>query len=144
MVYYALNEASSGSVRTYFENKLDLPGILNYAYGITARNLTDTAYGTKITAAKDIKPGCIMRTGDGGHVIVIHSVNKNSAGAVSSIVYAHSNGSKGPHHGIVTIGDQTKDLNHSSQTWNDPAYTDASAKSLYNYTLLLEPIANLV
>lgn len=85
-----------------------------------------------------------MRTGNGGHVIVIHSVNKNSAGIVTSIVYAHSNSSTGPHHGFITVGDQTKDLNDSSQTWNDTAYTDATAKNLYNYTLLLEPIASLV
>lgn len=144
LVYYVLNKASSDAVRTYFENKLNLPGQLTYAYGISASNLTNTAYGTKITAARDIKPGCIMRTDNGGHVMVIHSVNKNSAGVVTSIVYAHSNGSKGPHHGYITIGDQTKDLNDSSQTWNDTAYTDAKAKSLYNYTLLLEPIASLV
>lgn len=144
LVYYALNEASSGAVRTYFESKLSASEPLTYAHGITARNLTDTAYGTKITAAKDVKPGCIMRTDDGGHVIVIHSVNRNSAGVVTSIVYAHSNSSKGPHHGFITVGDQTKDLNDSSQTWNDAAYTDATAKNLYNYTLLLEPIASLV
>ena len=144
LVYYALNEASSGAVRTFFENKLGLAGKLTYAYGIGASNLTNTAYGTKITAAKDIKPGCVFRTDNGGHVIVVHSVNKNSAGVVTSIVYAHSNGSKGPHHGTITIGDQTKDLNHSSQTWSDTAYTDAQAKSLYNYALLLTPIANFV
>lgn len=144
LVYYALNEASSGAVRTYFENKLNASGQLTYAHGITARNLTNTAYGTKITAAKDIKPGCIMRTDNGGHVIVIHSVNRNSAGVVTSIVYAHSNSSKGPHHGFITVGNQTKDLNDSSQTWSDSAYTDAKAKSYYNYTLLLEPIAGLV
>ena len=78
------------------------------------------------------------------HVIVIHSVNKNSAGVVTSIAYAHSNGSKGPHHGSITIGNQTKDLNDSSQTWHDTAYTDAGAKNLYRHTLLLEPIAGLV
>lgn len=144
LVYYALNKASSGAVRTFFEQQLNCSGLLTYAYGIGASNLTNTAYGTQITAAKDIKPGCVLRTQNGGHIIVIHSVNKNSSGIVTSIVYAHSNGSKGPHHGYITIGDQAKDLNHSSQTWSDIAYTDAQAKSLYNYTLLLTPIAGLV
>jgi hypothetical protein len=144
LVYYALNEASSGAVRTYFENKLNLSGQLTYAYGITASNLTNAAYGKKIRAAKDIKPGCIMQTDNGGHVIVIHSVNKNSSGVVTSIVYAHSNKTKGPHHGFITIGNQEKDLDDSSQTWNDIAYSDEKAKSLYNYTLLLEPVASLV
>lgn len=148
LVYYALNEASSGAVRTYFENKLNSAGLLTYAYGISARNLTNTAYGTKITAAKDIKPGCTIfmydDTKNSNHVIVIHSVNKNLSGVITSIVYAHSNGSEGPHHEFITIGDQTKDLNDSSQTWNDTAYTDAGAKNLYRHTLLLEPITDLV
>lgn len=149
LVYYALNEASSGAVRTYFESKLNnAVGKLTYAFGISASNLTNTAYGTKITAAKDIKPGCTIfmhdNTTGSDHVIVIHSVNKNSAGVVTSIAYAHSNGSKGPHHGSITIGNQTKDLNDSSQTWHDTAYTDAGAKNLYRHTLLLEPIAGLV
>lgn len=143
LVYYALNEASSGAVRTYFEEKLNLHGILNYGYGITARNLTNDAYGTKITVANDIKPGCIMRSDSGGHVLVIHSVNRNSAGNVTSIVYAHSN-PKGPHHAYIDIGDPTKDLNDASQTWHDIAYTDATAKGYYNYTLLLAPVAGLV
>lgn len=144
LVYYALNEASSGAVRTFFEDKLGLSGKLSYAYGIGASTLTNATYGTKITAAKDIKPGCVLRSDKGGHVLVVHSVNKDSAGTVTSIVYAHSNKSKGPHHGFITIGDQTKDLNDSSQTWNDTAYTDTKAKNLYDYTLLLTPIADFV
>lgn len=135
LVYYVLNEATSGAVRTYFENKLNHPGEFSYAYGITAKNLTDTAYGTKITAAKNIKPGCVINSDDGGHVLVVHSVNKNSAGVVTSIVYAHSNSGYGPHHGYVNIGDQSKDLNDASQTWNDQAYTDATAKSSWKQVL---------
>lgn len=142
--YYVLNEATSGDVRTYFENKLNLAGKLSYAYGISASNLTSTAYGTKITAAKDIKPGCVINSDNGGHILVVHSVNKNSAGVVTSIVYAHSNPSYGPHHASINIGDQNKDLNDASQTWNDQAYTDATAKSLYTYTLLLDPVASYV
>lgn len=41
-----------------------------------------------------------------------------------------------------TIGDQSKDLKNSSQTWHDIAYTDSKAKSLYNYALLLNCVAN--
>lgn len=144
LVYYALNEATSGAVRSFFEDKLKLPGQLVYRHGITALNLTNSSYGTQITAAKDVKPGCIIRFDDGKHVIVIHSVNKNSAGVVTSIVYAHSNDDEGPHHATITIGDQSKDLNHSSQTWNDVAYSDSYAKSKYNYTLLLEPVKSFV
>ena len=107
-MYYALNDASSGTVRTFFEDKLGLSGKLSYAYGIGANTLTSTKYGTKITAAKYIKPGCVLRSDKGGHVLVVHSVNKDSAGTVTSIVYAHSNKSKGPHHGFITVGDQTK------------------------------------
>lgn len=142
LVYYALNEATSGNVRSYFEGikSASLP----YSNGIPAAELAYDGYGTKITAAKDIKPGCTIRSDNGSHVLVIHSVNKNSAGVVTSIVYAHSNSSKGPHHGSITIGDQTKDLNHSSQTWNDIAYSDAQAKSYYNYTVLLTPVAKYV
>ncbi len=140
LVYYALNEATSGAVRSYFETKLNLSGQLTYKYGISASNLTSTLYGTKITAAKDIRPGCVIRFDNGGHVLVVHSVNKNSAGVVTSIVYAHSNSTKGPHHGTVTIGNQSKDLSDSSQTWNDTAYTDAVAKGYYNYTLMLDPV----
>ena len=43
LVYYALNEASSGAVRTYFESKLNnAVGKLTYAFGISASNLTNT------------------------------------------------------------------------------------------------------
>lgn len=144
LVYYALNEATSGTVRSYFENQLNLPGMLSYGYGISASNLTNLSYGSRIVEAKDIKPGSVIRMDNGGHVLVIHSVNKNSSGVVTSLVYAHSNGSHGPHHGLVTIGDQTKDLNHSSQTWRDVAYTDTKAKSLYNHTILLTPVQSFV
>lgn len=143
LVYYALNEASSGAVRAFFEKRLNKPGILNYRYGISAANLTNAAWGIKITAANDIRPGCVMRFARGTHVLVIHSVNRDSAGNVTRIEYTHSNGSKGPHHAGITIGDPTKDLNHASQKWQDIAYTDAKAKRLYNYTLLLTPVANL-
>lgn len=143
LVYYILNEASSGAVRTFFERKLNMHGRLNYRYGISAANLTNTACGARITAANDMKPGCVMRFSKGKHVLVIHSVIRDSSGNVIRIEYTHSNGSKGPHHASVTIGDPTKDLNHASQIWQDIAYTDAKAKRLYNYTLLLTPIANL-
>lgn len=144
LVYYALNEASEGAIRSYFEDKLNLFGCLSYGYGISAANLTSDAYGTKITVANDIQPGCVIRFDNGSHVLVIHLVTRNSNGNVTSIIYTHSNGSKGPHTGYITIGDHTKDLNDAKQTWNDSAYTDSKAKSYYNYTLLLDPIADLV
>lgn len=143
-VYYALNEASSGAVRSYFEKKLKCPGLLNYRYGITAANLTNAANGIKITVANDVKPGCVIRFNNGKHVLIIHSVNRDSDGHVTSIMYAHSNGSKGPHCASITIGDPSKDLDDASQTWNDIAYTDARAKKYYDYTLLLTPVADLV
>lgn len=144
LVYYALNEASSGAVKTYFEGVFPNDKPLSYANGVLASHLSNEAYGTKITVANDIKPGCTIRSDGGKHVLVIHSVNRNSAGNVTSIVYAHSNSSKGPHHAYIDIGDPTKDLDDASQTWHDIAYTDAVAKGYYNYTVLLAPIANLV
>lgn len=143
LVYYTLNEASSGAVRAFFEKRLNKRGLLNYRYGISAANLTNAACGTRITAANNIKPGCVMRFAGGKHVLVIHSVSRDSSDNVTRIEYTHSNGSKGPHHASITIGDPTKDLNHASQIWQDIAYTDAKAKRLYNYTLLLTPIAGL-
>ena len=144
LVYYALNEASNGAVRTYFENKLNLPGLLSYAYGISAENLTNAAYGTKITAAKNVKSGCVIRFDNGGHILVVDDILRDSKGNIKSIWYTHSNGSKGPHWGNITIGDASKDLNDAAQTWNDSAYTDATAKSYYNYTLQLDCISKLV
>lgn len=144
LVYYVLNEASGGAVRTYFEETLNLPGRLTYAYGISAANLTNTSYGTKITAANDIKPGCVIRFDNGKHVLVIHEVIREGSGNVISIGYTHSNGSKGPHYGSIAIGDPTKDLNDKMQAWHDIAYTNSTAKGYYNYTLLLNPISGLV
>ena len=94
--------------------------------------------------ANDVQPGCVIRFDKGGHVLVIYSVTRNSSGNVTSIGYAHSNSSKGPHYGTISIGDPKKDLNDAKQTWNDSAYTDAKAKSYYNYTLLLDAVADLV
>lgn len=144
LVYYVLNEASDGAVRTYFEETLNLPGRLSYGYGISAANLTHTSYGTKITVANSVKPGCVIRFDKGKHVLVIHKVNRDGSGNVTSIGYTHSNGSKGPHYGSIVIGDPTKDLNDTRQVWHDIAYTDSTAKGYYNYTLLLNPISGLV
>lgn len=144
LVYYVLNEASGGAVRKYFEEQLNLAGKLSYKYGISAANLTSTAYGSKLTVANAVKPGCVIRFDNGGHVLVIHSVTRTSTGNVTSIGYTHSNGSKGPHYGSISIGDPSKDLNDKTQTWHDSAYTDAKAKEYYNYALLLKPLANAV
>jgi hypothetical protein len=81
-----------------------------------------------------------MRSDGGAHVLVIYDVVKNSSGVVTKIRYAHSNGSMGPHKGYVSIGDQNQDLDGSSQTWHDDAYTSSTAKSLYNYTILLDSL----
>lgn len=43
LVYYAINEASNGAVRSYFENVLPGEDSLTYAYGISAATLTNTA-----------------------------------------------------------------------------------------------------
>lgn len=136
LAYYVLNEASGGEVRTYFEGKFGRS--LPYGYGILAANLTSTSYGEKKTKAKDMTPGCLMRSDGGGHVLVIHTVSKDSSGKVSRIYYTHSNSGYGPHSGIITIGDENQDLNGSAQTWSDAAYTNATAKNLYTYTILLE------
>jgi len=141
-VYYVLNEATGGAVREYFEDALG--GTLIYRNGVLASELSSIYHGTKITMAKDIKPGCTIQTNEGGHVLVVHSVNKNAAGAVTSIVYAHS-GKTGPHHGYITIGDETKDLNHASQTWRDTVYTNpAYLQTVYTHTILLKPVQDFV
>jgi hypothetical protein len=135
LAYYVLNEASGGVVRTYFEQQLGIS--LPYSYGISTANLSSTTYGTIKTAAKDMTPGCTIRSDNGGHVLVIHTVNKNSNGVVTSIYYSHSNGSMGPHSGIITVGNENQDLDGSAQTWSDSAYTSAEAKGLYTHTILL-------
>lgn len=136
LAYFVLNEASGGKVMAAFGNT-------SYAYGVNAATLTSTAYGSKITKANDLTPGCLFNSDNGKHVLVVYSVTKNSAGQVTRVDYAHSNGSKGPHKGYITIGDPSQDLKHSSQTWYDSAYTDAQAKNYYNYAMRLNclPVA---
>jgi len=70
-------------------------------------------------------------------VLVVHGVVKNSDCVVTKIKYTHSNGSKGSHASSIKIGDETKDLDASVQTWSDSAYSDSQAKQLYNYTIKL-------
>ena len=136
IVYYALNEATGRAVRRYFEAKF--PGTsLTYAYGISAANLTSTSYGYKLSRAADMTPGCTIRFDNGGHVLVITDVIKGSDGVVKQINYSHSNGSKGPHTGYITISNQSSDLGSSSQKWVDKAYTDSQAKNYYNHTIRL-------
>ena len=127
--YYVLNEASGGAVKNLFN--------VSYANGVSAANLTSTKYGYKLSRAMDITAGCLMNSDNGGHVLVIYSVTKGSDGLVNRIDYAHSNGSKGPHKGYITVGDPGADLTSSKQTWHDSAYTDAQAKKYYNYTMRL-------
>lgn len=134
--YYTLNEATGGAVMKVFGS--------TYANGVSAATFTSTNNGVKCVAAKDIQPGCLMRTDGGGHVIVIYSVTRGANDTVTRIDYAHSNGSKGPHKGYITITNQNADLNASSQTWYDSAYTDAQAKSLYNYTIYLNCISSFI
>jgi hypothetical protein len=134
LVYYVLNEASYGAVNKQFN--------VSYAYGVSASNLTSTVYGSTKTLAKTIVPGCTFRMDNGGHVAVVYKVEKNSSNVVTRIRYAHSNGSKGPHTAYINIGNENLDLKSSSQTWYDSAYSDATAKSLYNYAILLNCVQN--
>ncbi|WP_010250299.1 LysM peptidoglycan-binding domain-containing protein [Acetivibrio cellulolyticus] len=128
-VAYILNEATGGKVLEEWGT--------TYGNGISAADLTSTKKGDQISKAKDIVPGCTMRTANGGHIILIYEVVKTN-GVVTEIKYAHSNGSKGPHLGSITIGDENQDLNGSKQTWHDIAYTNSEAKSYYDYTVLLD------
>jgi len=128
-VAYVLNEATGGKL-------LEVWGT-TYANGIKASNLTSTQYGEQITQAKDVVPGSTISTANGTHVIVVYEVVKTN-GVVTEIKYAHSNGSKGPHLGSITIGDENQDLDGPAQTWNDIAYTDAQAKGYYDHTILLD------
>ena len=137
MVYYVLNEASNGAVRPYFESVFpnENGGHLPYFWGISAASLTDTKHGVQITRAADMVPGCTMRSANGGHVLVITGVS------AKRIDYTHSNSSKGPHAAYISIGNPNVDLKDSAQTWHDTEYTDSRAKSLYNYTVLLNCIS---
>lgn len=128
--YYTVNEASGGALMAVFGS--------SYANGVKASTLTSTAYGAKCTKAADIIPGCLMRSDRGGHVLVVYGVSYGADGRVNRIDYAHSNGSKGPHLGYITVGDPNSDLKASSQTWYDIAYNDAQARSLYDYTIRLD------
>ena len=135
LVYYCLNEAANGTVRTFFEAKLNLPGTLSYAYGISAAHMTNSAYGTVITCANDVKPGDVIRFDNGGHIGVIYEVEK-AGSTVCRILYAHSSGDKGPHKGIITVAAPDADINDARQTWKDWDELYAPhLKSLYNYVL---------
>ncbi|MBL4937524.1 hypothetical protein JK636_17525 [Clostridium sp. YIM B02515] len=134
LVYYVLNEASYGAVNSFFN--------VSYAYGVSANNLATTVNGVQKTSAKQIVPGCTFRMDNGNHVAVVYKVETNSSNVVTRIWYAHSNGSKGPHTAYIDIGNENYDLKSSYQTWHDIAYTDSTAKSLYNYTVLLNCVAN--
>ncbi len=134
LVYYCVNEASYNDlVKKQFNNT-------SYGNGVSASSLSSSSNGTKITQAKDMVPGCTMRMDSGGHVAVIYEVVKDSSGTVTKIRYAHSNPSKGPHKAYIKIGDEDQDLDGSSQTWYDSAYSNSTAKGYYNYTILLKSL----
>lgn len=143
LVYFVLNEATKPSVNDDMK-KGALYGQFNatYANGVLASSLASTSNGTQKTRAQDIVVGCTVRFDSGGHVLVVYQVDKNSSGVVTKIYYAHSNGSHGSHTGTITIGDSTKDLKDTNQTWSDIAYTDAVAKNYYNYTILLSSLTS--
>lgn len=128
-VTYVLNETTEGAILSHWNTV--------YANGISARSLTEPSEGTVITAAKDITPGCVIRTDNGGHILVVYKIVTDND-VVTEIHYAHSNGSHGPHKAYIIIGDETKDLSDRMQKWVDIAYTDAQAKGYYNHTLLLD------
>lgn len=132
-VYYVLNEASRGAVMNQFG--------VSYANGVQATRLAGSGYGRIVSKAKDITPGCTIRTNGGTHVLVVYDVDKNTAGEVTRIRYAHSNPDHGPHKAYVNIGDENQDLNGSAQTWVDSGYTNAVyLKNNYNYTILLDSL----
>ncbi|MFZ2540071.1 MAG: NlpC/P60 family protein [Oscillospiraceae bacterium] len=136
LTYYCLNEASNGTARTFYEQKLNLSGTLSYAYGISAANMTKVTFGTKITKANDVKPGDLIRFNNGGHVGIIYETEKNE-NAVTKVRYAHSNGSYGPHKAEITIGNVNNDIGGIGQIWNDPAYTQEYVHSIYEYVIRL-------
>lgn len=144
LVYYALNEASNGAVRTYFERTYSkYSGLLSYAYGLGTGYLTSKTDGTTITKAGSIVPGCTIRfkaaqgsTTD--HVLVVYGTY--NIGGQYTIRYAHSSGGTGPHNGYITIGNLDADLDDDSQTWYDSEYNDSNMKNRYDYTILLNCI----
>lgn len=138
-----LNESTKPSINDDMtKGALYIQFKATYANGVLASSLSGTSNGTQKTRAQDMVVGCTMQTAGGAHVIVIYQVDKNSSGIVTKIHYAHSNSTKGPHTGYITIGDSTKDLKDANQTWYDIAYTDAVAKDYYNHTILLSSLAS--
>ncbi len=143
LVYFVLNESTKPNINDNMTTgALYSQFNATYANGVLASSLTSTSNGTQKTRAQDMVVGCTIRFDNGGHVLVIYQVDKNSSGVVTKIYYAHSNGSHGPHTGTITIGDSTKDLKDTHQTWSDIAYTDAVAKGYYNQTILLSSLAS--
>ena len=133
-VAYVLNETTGGAILANWGKK--------YSDGISAAAQTATSQGTVISKAKDVAPGCTIRTADGGHILVVYKVVKVN-NVVTEIHYAHSNGDYGPHKAYIKIGNENKDLADTTQEWIDildgkVVYTDAKAKNLYNYTLMLD------
>jgi len=137
--YYVLNETTDDDdVMEQFDNT-------SYEDGVNAMTLTDTSKGTVITKAKNIVPGCLIRTNNGGHVVVVYEVEKNAYGVVTKIWYAHSNSTYTPHKASITIGDEEQDLDGSSQTWSDPGFSNPNyLHSTYNHTILLDSVESYI
>lgn len=76
-----------------------------------------------------------MHSANGTHVLVITGVS------ATRIDYTNSSSGYGSHAAYISIGNPDADLKGSVQTWHDEAYTDSTAKSLYNYTVLLDSTA---
>lgn len=137
--YYVLNEASDGAVMDQFG--------LSYAHGVSAADMTKASNGTLKTRARDIVPGCTI--GLTGHVMVVYSVDKDTYGRVIQINYRHSiYMASAPQDGVVagfiSIGDDIRDLNHSSQTWHDGYESGSVLKNIYTRTILLSSLTSLV
>lgn len=126
-VFTVLDRASSGELK-----KVHTGGILNTnARTLTEHGKSTPSNGYLAKRAADIVPGTMICTDAGGHILIVYDVIKSAGGVVTEIRYAHSNGSMGPHKGYIKIGNQSNELDSSSQTWVDDAYTDSEAKRLY-------------
>ena len=151
--YYVLNEASksttypNGALKPVFNN-------VSYANGISAASLCDTAKGTLITKAQDVKVGCTIYLT--GHVMVVYDVVKDINGNVTQIKYAHSQrhflnsdvvtdlANSGPNKGYITVGNKDNNLNDDAQIWNDINDLGKYLKKIYIHTTLLNCISSLV
>ncbi len=111
-VYRVLDEAcqTSGSPTLY--------ETLGTSCDFTALD-TLTPMNLPITRAVDVRAGDTMRFNKGKHSGVIIETVTDPGGRLIEIWYAHSSFTRGPHIGMIEVGDPDDPIDASSQNWKD-------------------------